>query len=196
MDDSSFFDNIAPTWDSNEVLSKPDKVNYILDFINIKSGQSILDLGTGTGVLLPFIAERIGKEGKITAVDYSKGMLEIAKNKFSGLRPTPEFLNLNFEEETINGEYDKIILYCVYPHLHTPIDTLKWLLTVNLKDKGEIYVAFPCDPEFINNIHKEKHSKSERLPSATKLAIFLNEKGIKAEVIKEDKEAYLVKIFK
>ena len=196
MDDSSFFDKIAPTWDSNEVLSTPKKVNFILDNMNVQLGQYILDLGTGTGVLLPFLAERIGEKGKIMAVDYSSGMLEIARSKYSDLVPAPEFHKLDFEKETIEGEFDKIILYCVYPHLHTPIETLKWLLTVNLKKDGEIYIAFPCDSDFINNIHKERHSESDLLPSPSCLTATLRENNLNAEVVKEDKSAYIIKISK
>lgn len=91
MDEKEFFDHLAPTWDDNEVLSTPDKVRFVLGFMNLKPGQSVLDLGTGTGVLLPYIAEKIGTAGHITAVDYSAGMLSRAKEKFSGLTPTPEF---------------------------------------------------------------------------------------------------------
>lgn len=196
MDDSSFFDKIAPTWDSNEVLSTPEKVNFILDFMDIQPKQEILDLGTGTGVLLPYIAQRVGSDGKITAVDYSKGMLEIAKSKYSHLTPKPDFLNIDFEQENIPGEFDKIILYCVYPHLHAPIETLKWLQTVNVKEDGSIFIAFPCGPEFINNIHKERHSDSDILPSASSLAAFLRKNGLFADVLREDEESYIVRILK
>lgn len=191
MDDRDFFDQIADSWDDNEVLSKPLKVREILKKIGINPGDQVLDLGTGTGVLLPYIAERIGQEGKITAVDYSSGMLARAKKKFSNLMPKPEFLNLDIEQDTIEGEFDKILLYCVYPHLHEPIDTLKWLKRVNLKPDGEIYIAFPCGPDFINNIHKEKHSKSDLLPPAAELAQRLIKDGLMATVVDEE---YIIKI--
>lgn len=195
MDDRNFFDKIAPDWDANEVLSTPQKVNEILDAFEIKPGDAVLDLGTGTGVLLPAIAERVGTEGKITAVDYSSGMLQRAKEKFSGLVPAPEFLNLDFENETVPGEYDKIILYCVYPHLHQPVDTLKWLRKVNLKEGGAIYIAFPCGPEYINNIHKDRKSESDRLVSASELAAMLRREGIETEVLADNDKAYVVRIF-
>lgn len=194
MDERSFFDNLAPDWDDNEVLSTPEKIREILDKIELKEGQEVLDLGTGTGVLLPFIAERIGNEGKITAVDYSEEMLKRAKQKFSSLSPSPVFLNLDFENENIEGEFDLIFLYCVYPHLHQPIETLKWLKKVNLKQGGSIIIAFPCDNNFINNIHREKHSESDQLPSASSLAKFLKENGFEADVLAESSGAYIVKI--
>ena len=195
MDDRYFFDKIADKWDDNEILSTPEKINEILDLLDLKKGQNILDLGTGTGVLLPYIAQRIGEEGSITAVDFSEGMLNQAKKKFSHILPTPLFLNIDFENETIPGEFDHIILYCVYPHLHSPIDTLKWLQKVNLKKNGVITVAFPCGPEFINNIHKERKSESDLLPSADELSKFFTDNNLQAHVIANSKDKYIINIY-
>lgn len=194
MDEKKFFDKLAPTWDENEMLSTSDKVREILNYIDLKKDDEILDLGTGTGVLLPYIAEKIGDKGKITAVDYSEEMLKRAKSKFSQLRPAPTFLNIDFEKDNIPGTYDHIILYCVYPHLHEPVDTLKWLQKVNLKPGGSITIAFPCDNNFINNIHREKHSHSDVLPSPSELASFLRKEGLDAEVLADSKNSYIISI--
>lgn len=194
MDERDFFDKLAPEWDNNEVRSTPERVNYVLDFIDLRPGQKVLDLGTGTGVLLPYIAERIGKEGSITAIDYSDGMLSRAKSKFSSLVPSPEFINMDFESETVPGEFDRIILYCVYPHLHTPVETLKWLRSVNLTPEGTITIAFPSSQDFINNIHRERHSDSDILPPAEVLAQWLRDNGLDAKVANADSESYVINI--
>lgn len=196
MDDRYFFDKLAQTWDDNEILSTPEKITQIIDTIDIRPGQAVLDLGTGTGVLLPYIAQRVGDKGYIVAVDYSMGMLQKAKEKFQGLKPSPTFLNIDFEKENIDGEFDRIILYCVYPHLHTPIDTLKWLAKVNLRDNGVITIAFPSGPDFINNIHKERHSDSDLLPEASILGEILKKNGLNAKVISDGSESYVVNILK
>lgn len=196
MDDREFFDKIAGTWDENEVLSTPIKINQVLDFFDLHENQDILDLGTGTGVLLPFITQRIGENGKILAVDFSEGMLSQAKRKYSNLTPTLSFRNLDFENDLIPGQFDRIILYCVYPHLHSPVETLKWLEKVNLKEEGLISIAFPTGPDFINNIHKERHSDSDILPSAEILTQYLVSNGLDAYVASDSEECYVVNIRK
>ena len=196
MDERAFFDNLAPVWDENETESTPQRVEYVMSFFGLKPGDKVLDLGTGTGVLLPFIAQRIGREGEITAVDFSDGMLQRAVAKFGALSPKPMFLNIDFENDTIPGSYDKIILYCVFPHLHTPIETLKWLRAVNLNPGGSIIIAFPTGPEFINNIHRERHSDSDILPTAHQLAGRLVAHGLEATVANADDHSYVVIINK
>lgn len=196
MDERKFFDNLAPTWDANEVLSTPRRVSEILEHADIKPGERVLDLGTGTGVLIPQLARLVGEKGAITAVDYSQGMLDIAIRKNSGVIPAPVFFNIDFETETIDGIFDHILLYCVYPHLHTPVDTLKWLRAVNLAENGIITIAFPTDENFINSIHRQKHSESDCLPSAYALAQTLRLHGLDAVVAKADKESYIINISK
>lgn len=195
MDEIQFFDKLSSTWDENEIYSTPEKVNEILDYLNIKLGDRILDLGTGTGVLLPYLSQRIGKSGQITAVDYSTGMLNRAISKYGMILPRPIFLNLDFENEIIQGEFDKIILYCVYPHLHHPVKTLKKIIKQNLKEGGILTIAFPCNNEPINKIHEEKHSESGLLPTASSLAQFLKEQGLNAEMIVDDSSAYVINVY-
>ena len=196
MDERDFFDKLSDSWDENECLSTPDKVNEILNYMDINEGDRVLDLGTGTGVLLPHIARKVGDTGKITAVDFSSGMLRKAQSKYGHISPKPEFLNLDIESDTIPGVFDKIILYCVYPHLHSPIETINWLNTVNLTDNGHLFIAFPCNEDFINNIHRERHSDSDILPSAETLSKFFNENGLRSEVLKTSPDTYIIKIYK
>ena len=125
MDQSEidFFDSLAPNWDENEVLSTPDRIRSILGKLGISNGMDILDLGTGTGVLVPYLSEMVGKEGHVTAIDLSEGMLSLARKKYGNLKNV-EFLKIDFEEEQIPGKYDVAMLYSVYPHLHAPADTI------------------------------------------------------------------------
>lgn len=48
-----------------------------------------MDVGTGTGVMIPFYEEKL-TSGSILAVDYSEKMIEVAKKK-SPSRNTPWF---------------------------------------------------------------------------------------------------------
>ena len=99
-----FFDNIAPRWDNDEIRSTPERINAVLDLLSIRKGDKVLDLGTGTGVLLPYLSVRVGEEGEVTGVDLSEGMLSRAIEKYGNLGNV-RFLRLDFEEENLPGEY-------------------------------------------------------------------------------------------
>lgn len=194
-DEIAFFDRISETWDADEVLSTPRKVQEILSEIGIGRGWSVLDLGTGTGVLIPFLAGAVGQEGSVVAVDISSGMLAKAERKYGHLANV-SLLKRDFEAEPLEGSFDLILLYCVYPHLHQPEDTLKRLVRDNLKREGRIIVAFPTDENFINSIHKERKAESDMLPSAPRLATLFGEWGLDAGVVSYGPEEYIVEIRK
>lgn len=188
-----FFDRLSETWDDNEVLSTPDKILEILSELDIRKGMEILDLGTGTGVLVPYLSSMVGDNGKVTALDISEGMLGQARKKYGNVANVT-FILQDFEKEEVSGKYDLVLLYCVFPHLHFPEQTLKRLALTNLKEKGRIIIAFPTDENFINNIHKERKAESVLLPSAPRLSSQLRKVGFESSVIRYDERHYLVEI--
>lgn len=189
-----FFNTVAPSWDSRETLSLPDKIQKVLKLAQVKTDDHILDLGTGTGVLLKPLAEAIGSKGTITAVDLSTGMLRIARKKSESLIPKPQFLNIDFENTRIPGKYNHIFLYCVYPHLQNPIETIKKLRDSNLAENGNIIIAFPCDANHINHIHGHNHVDHHRLLPPTELAEMLKQHNINAKTVSDSEDLYLISI--
>lgn len=191
-----FFNKAAKDWDANETKSTPVKINRILDEIGISVGAKILDLGTGTGVLIPYLVDRVGNNGKVKGIDISDGMLSRAKEKYASLVSYELFEKKDFEKEEIDGIYDIILLYCVYPHLSEPLATLRRLLDCNLAQKGKIIVAFPADEKFINGIHGDRKIESDLLPSASELSSYFSKNGFNSRVISETGESYIVEITK
>jgi demethylmenaquinone methyltransferase/2-methoxy-6-polyprenyl-1,4-benzoquinol methylase len=176
----SFFDNAAPLWDENEVFSTNTIVSRILDIINVDEGMHVLDLGTGTGVLVPQLLQRVGTSGKVLAVDISDGMLQHARAKCNGSASHDVFLKADFERERLPGRYHRIIMYCVYPHLYRPVSTIKKLLSQNLTNNGTLTIAFPTTALNINNVHRHRHIHSQFLPSAVSLSTHLRSHHIVA----------------
>ena len=188
-----FFDKLAADWDAREVRSTPSRVSEILASLRLTEGMRILDLGTGTGVLLPFLSRIVGVDGSIVAVDISEGMLARARQKFGNLANV-DFSKLDFEAEEIAGRFDVIILYCVYPHLHSPKETFRRLASQNLTPGGRIIIAFPGDESFVNDIHREKQANSATLPSAPGLAELLRTWGFDARVVAYDAARYIIEL--
>ena len=193
QEEIDFFDRIAPTWDADEIRSTPERVTTILSRIGIRRGMRILDLGTGTGVLIPFLSQLTGPEGSVTGIDLSDGMLDRARAKYGHLANV-RFLKIDFEEELIPDKYDLILMYSVYPHLHAPSDTFEWLFKMNMNADGYLVVAFPADEEFINNIHHDRKAEHEHLPSAGRLAAIFRSWGYESEAIAETKDEYIVTV--
>ena len=147
MNQVEFFNKIAKEWDSIIEVNE-EKINLLLSKLDIKSNERILDVGTGTGVIIPFI-KALNKGGYIKGVDISTGMLNIAKEKYKNLENI-EFEIKDVEEEEIYEKYDKIILYSMFPHLENKTKTVKTLINKNLNKNGKLIIAHSNSREFLN----------------------------------------------
>jgi len=82
----------------------------VIEKMGIKPGQSILDLGSGTGRNDCFMAEKVGSGGKIVGLDISDEMLSRAWKRCR------KYPNVTFEKLRIElpleykGEYDKVFI--------------------------------------------------------------------------------------
>lgn len=87
MNDKEFFNNLADKWDDMCFHSK-EKIEYILSKANLKEGDRVLDIGSGTGVLIPYLENIISNNGNIAAIDIAENMLKVSKekNKYSNLK--------------------------------------------------------------------------------------------------------------
>ena len=56
-----------------------------LEALALRAGEHILDAGCGTGLLVRDMSSTIGSRGRITGVDFSNDMLEVAKKRCSEL---------------------------------------------------------------------------------------------------------------
>lgn len=192
MNQVEFFNKIAKEWDSIIEVNE-EKINLLLSKLDIKSNERILDVGTGTGVIIPFI-KVLNKGGYIKGVDISTGMLNIAKEKYKNLENI-EFEIKDVEEEEIYEKYDKIILYSMFPHLENKTKTVKTLINKNLNKNGKLIIAHSNSREFLNNMHKEKDksvSKARLIPVNNQRKIF-EKNGLKVlEAFENDQIYYLV----
>lgn len=191
-----FFNEMAPMWDATCVVT-PDKIRYILDIAQIKTGDTVLDVGTGTGVLIPYIEEVVGPNGHINAADISDVMLSIAKGKYEQFTNIA-YLNIDVENDPVPGEYDCMMMYCMFPHLERPYETLEWLYKVNLKPGGHIVIAFPEPKEAINGLHRHNDGSvhSMKLKKGEDFARDLADCGINVDFVEDDDKCYVIRITK
>lgn len=71
----------------------------LLNEINLKTGEKVLDISCGTGLVTVPMAKAVGEEGKITGIDLSEKMIGKAEELFQDLGiGNIEFLHMDAEE--------------------------------------------------------------------------------------------------
>lgn len=148
MKNMEYFNNIAYKWD--EICTHDKfKLKKIIDLSSIKKNSKILDVGTGTGILIKYLLATNPR--KITAIDISKNMIKLAKQKHNDRRV--DFV-VNDIMEFYQTDFDYIFLYSVYPHLQNK-DILFKHLSKLLKEYGKVIVAHSSSRKEINDVHSK-----------------------------------------
>ncbi len=63
----------------------PRIAHRLVEYTQISSGQRILDIATGTGMVAIKAAQIVGNEGQVIGIDISSGMIEQARQKIKSL---------------------------------------------------------------------------------------------------------------
>jgi demethylmenaquinone methyltransferase/2-methoxy-6-polyprenyl-1,4-benzoquinol methylase len=134
-----FYDNFQSRYYS--LVGGEEKVRQkMLEVVDLKPGDKVLDMCCGPGNTTFAIAKRLGDQTKIKGIDLSEGQIEMAKkrNHFSNI----EFMIMDASHTSFaEGEFDKIII----PHaIHEmPRDTRLAVLKEArriLKEEGTLAV--------------------------------------------------------
>ena len=185
MDNKEFFNKVAFQWDKmckhNDV-----KLRRIIELSSITSNARILDVGTGTGILINYLLEKYPL--KITAIDISENMIAVAKEKYNDKRV--EFIVKDVLEFKEIG-YDYIFIYSAYPHFNDKEALFKHLLG-RLNDGGKIIIAHSESKEKINQVHSKNHRIKEDLLPAAEVTIKVMSKYFRIDKVVDNEEMYYI----
>lgn len=191
--DIAFFDNFAETWDSYR-NTNPQILEQLMQLANIPSGAKVLDVGSGTGVLLPYLHAAVGAEGEITAVDFSEKMLAKAQEKFVALQNVNYIVGDVLELDLAPEAYDVVICLNFFPHLHTRKEEFIRKMHPTLKAGGSLIIMHDISREKVNSIHRDSSVVTEhRLPEAETVGEMLKACDYKNVYAYEDATLYFVK---
>ena len=157
---TAFFDRLAPGWDE-DCRHDDAVIERILDNAGVAAGQRVLDIGCGTGVMIPHYLARGAAE--VVGVDISPKMLEAARRKFP--MPTVSFLHADAEIHAFAPEYDVCVVYNAFPHFPNP-EALVQNLAGALRPGGTLTIAHGSSRAEIDRRHMEAAGEvSRHLPS-------------------------------
>ncbi len=71
---------------SDQTISEPSTVVVMTEALDIKEGQKILEIGTGSGWQAAILAELVGEKGMIYTVEIIKDLVDFAKENMEKLK--------------------------------------------------------------------------------------------------------------
>jgi len=123
----------------------------LFSLLPLRPGDHVLDAGCGTGILVPFIVERIGEYGLLYELDFAERMLEINRR----LHEADNVLFILSDAENVTLEdasCDMVICFSCFPHFHDKEKAVKEL-SRTLRPDGILAVAHFDSSDGINRHH-------------------------------------------
>jgi len=81
-----FYDRISRFYDYLTRAPERKYVEIALELLSVQEGETVLEIGFGTGYCLKWIAQCVGQTGKAYGIDISSGMLEVTKRRLEKAR--------------------------------------------------------------------------------------------------------------
>jgi len=193
MSRKTYFNEQANTWD--ERFHTPNLSSFLEKLVpqfGLEPGQNILDVGTGTGVLIPYLIREVGPAGSVTAIDCSENMIQICKTKHSHFKNVSVRLQ-DIEEDAFPTEsFDAIICFGLFPHLENKEKALQ-NMNHTLKPGGTLIIAHALSSEELKAHHNSASSAvvHDMLPEEAEMIQLLEQTGFAEIRIKDEPGCYL-----
>jgi ubiquinone/menaquinone biosynthesis C-methylase UbiE len=192
MQVQEYFDQLAPTWDKELTPERLSSLGEIVEELGIKPGDHVLDLGSGTGVLVPFLIAQVGSEGMIVALDFSMEMLVQAQAKnFPAVVgfAQGDVLAIPLADNSVG----LAICNSAFPHFGDKTTALREIARV-LKDNGRLVICHTMSREMINQLHQSIGGAvaNDLLPDEFELREMMKQARLKITHFENRPERYLV----
>lgn len=105
----AYYKRVASIYDVTRLFVLFDR-KIVIDLLALQPGDSVLEIGTGTGSYLPQICRTVGPSGHITGLDFSPEMLAVAEKRIrrQGLRNI-EPIQANAENYTLKRKFQAVL---------------------------------------------------------------------------------------
>ncbi|MBN1610933.1 MAG: methyltransferase domain-containing protein [Polyangiaceae bacterium] len=188
-----FFDGIASQWDGwEDAQALGCKLALGLEELGVAPDETVLDVGCGTGNLTKALLLRLSPAGRVVAVDFSPGMLQVARGKIHDERTSWHLADAR-QLPLGDTSCDRVICCSVWPHFDDPREASAELVRV-LKVGGKLHVWHLMSRDAVNAVHTSGVQAIHRdiLEPAQATARVLEAAGLQVITVIDDDERYLV----
>jgi ubiquinone/menaquinone biosynthesis C-methylase UbiE len=192
MDKKTFFNEMATTWDQHFYTpGLKQNLEALVPLFHLRPGSKVLDVGAGTGGIIPYLLQAIGPEGSIWSVDFAEKMVAIGREKFKD-EPRVQYHLAAVESLPFAREFfDPIVCFGAFPHFANKELALKEMHRVLIAD-GTLIIAHALSSQEIKQHHMGAGPVSrDFLPEESEMRRLLETTGFQAIQLIDRPKRYL-----
>lgn len=182
----ALFNRLVDAFDVPQPAAVLDRLRQIVAAAAISAGETVLDVGAGVGVLVPFV--RPYRPGRLVACDLAERMLERLVLKY----PEVEVRHADIVELDLpDGSVDVVFLNAVYGNIADK-EGAHQNLTRLLRPGGRLVVSHPEGREFVDGLRAAGDLFIEPYPTREDFARALTPHGLLVEEYRDEPQFYLM----
>ncbi|MFC1908436.1 class I SAM-dependent methyltransferase [Chloroflexota bacterium] len=187
---TAYFNEKAAIWDETIAEKDVTKLEDMARRLDIKSSSTVLDVGTGTGVFVPFLLDKNGGNGRLICLDPAEDMLKRAQAK--GFQGNIEYICADIADNRLDNEtFDTVVCYSSFPHFQDKPGALGEINRV-LKKGGRLFICHTSSRTAINEIHSQiLEVQNDLIPEEDEMQQLLSSAGFTEISICDDNSSYL-----
>jgi ubiquinone/menaquinone biosynthesis C-methylase UbiE len=186
-----YFDQLAPTWDQEVGEGSRECLTGIIKELGIRPGYRVLDVGSGTGVLLPLLIDALSGTGHVIALDVSGEMLRQARHRRHQMvdLAQADVMAIPLADTSL----DLAICNSAFPHFGNKLKAMRELRRV-LRQGGRLVICHTMSRAAVNGLHQSIGGivASDLLPDEHELRRQVVQAGLTMTHFEDGPERYLV----
>jgi len=196
----TFFNERADAWldtwykdpASGAYTRHREKFERLFTLVPIREGDQVLDVGCGSGVLVPYLLKRVSKRGMVYELDYAERMIRVNHRIHGDERVrfiVADVADMPLEKETC----DVVMCFACFPHIHDKKTALE-AMAAALKKNGFLAVAHLESSQDINRHHRKSGTPvmHDTLPKRQEMIGMFEAAGLSIERFIDESGFYLV----
>ena len=191
MNHREYFNQLAGKWDRMTTGETRSRLPEMMKDLRIKPGDTILDVGGGTGILLPLLYEATGNKSKIVSLDIAEEMLRQARN--NSYPSNIHYVHADVAAIPLASEtFDFVICYSCFPHFPDKTKALAEIARV-LRSNGRLVICHTASRHEINELHESIGDVIGRdtIPDEATMRDMLTASGLKIIEVRDEAHRYL-----
>ncbi|MFP4034549.1 MAG: class I SAM-dependent methyltransferase [Desulfovermiculus sp.] len=156
-------------------------------------GQTVLEPGCGTGRLTKILAERVGSNGRVLAMDISPKMVQAARDKV-GHMPQVHLQCSALESCALPWKaVDLVFCHQVFPHFDNQ-ERAAEIIARCLRPGGKLVILHLISSREINDLHRKAGTAvaQDMMPEPEQMRRIMGQAGLTVEQINDADDRYVL----
>ena len=185
-----FFNQKAAVWDETITEQDSSKLVQMAKRLKIEPGTTVLDVGSGTGIFLPFLLSQVGRSGQVFALDTAEEMLKKSRAKRFGGKIY--YLHADVTSIPVRDKvFDTVVCHSCFPHFQDKGRACAEMSRVT-RAGGRVLICHTSSRTEINEIHRQIPAvANDLIPDEDQMRSLLSRAGFTGIEIDDARESYL-----